>query len=326
MRIAVDAMGGDNAPEEIIKGAIAAKEQLGVDIILVGIPDVINNQLHKLGAQGKVEVVPAMEVIAMDEHPASAIRKKKDSSIVVATKLVKEQQAHGLVSAGSTGAQMAAALFGLGRIKGVERPAIVTVLPTLSGRVVLLDAGANADAKAKHLLQYAQMGSIYAERVLGLNQPKLGLLNIGEEETKGSELALEAYNLLSNDVNLNFFGNIEGRDVLTGKVDVIICDGFVGNIVLKFAEGMASTIFTLIKEELSKSITRKIGGLLAMPGFRAIKKRMDYNEYGGAPLLGVDGVSIICHGSSKEKAITNAIAVAKQCVESDFVNKIKDAI
>lgn len=326
MRIAVDAMGGDNAPGEIIKGALLAKKELGVDIVLVGIPDIIEENLKTLDIKEQVDIVPASEVVGMDEHPGTAVRRKKNSSIVIATKIVKNKEADALVSAGSTGAQMAAGLFGLGRIKNVERPAIVTVLPTRTGRVVLLDAGANADAKPKHLVQFAHMGSIYAEKVLKINSPKVSLLNIGSEETKGNELAIETFKLLKEQVNLNFFGNIEGRDILSGDTDVVVCDGFVGNIVLKFAEGMANTVFSLLREELSKAAGTKLGALLAKPAFKSIKKKMDYNEYGGAPLLGVDGVSIICHGSSKAKTIVNAIKVAKQCVETDFVNKVKHSI
>ncbi|MDW7673602.1 MAG: phosphate acyltransferase PlsX [Bacillota bacterium] len=326
MIIAVDAMGGDYAPKEIIAGAIDAKEKLKIHICLVGQSDIINEHLHEIGIKEGIQVVHASEVIGMDEHPGTAIRRKKDSSIVVATRLVKEKKADAVVSAGSTGAQMAAALFGLGRIKEVERPAIVTVLPAKTGRVVLLDAGANADSKPKHLVQFAKMGSIYAEKILSFSNPKVALLNIGAEETKGNELTIESYKLLQDDVNINFLGNIEGRDLLEGHADVIVCDGFVGNVVLKFAEGLAGTMFSLIKEELEKSLPRKVGALLAMPAFKAIKQKLDYNEYGGAPLLGIDGVSIICHGSSKAKAITNAVAVAKQCVESDLIGKIKEAI
>lgn len=322
----MDAMGGDYAPDEIILGSIAAKEKLGIEICLVGIPEVIKGKLKKLGEGSSIPIIPAQEVIGMDEHPGTAVRRKKDSSIVVATKLVKNGEADAVVSAGSTGAQMAAALFYLGRIKEVERPAIVTVFPSQKGKVVLLDAGANADAKPSHLVQFAHMGSIYAEKLLHISNPKVGLVNIGEEETKGNELTLAAYKLLQDQENINFAGNIEGRELLTGKVDVIVCDGFVGNVVLKFAEGLVGSMFSLIKDEVTKTWTRKIGAMLVKPGFTALKKQLDYNEYGGAPLLGVDGISIICHGSSKAKAITNAIQVAKQCIDSEFVSKIKETI
>ncbi|MBS4026195.1 MAG: phosphate acyltransferase PlsX [Clostridia bacterium] len=326
MRIAIDAMGGDNAPREIILGALAAKENLGIEICLVGVPEIINGELDKLKYKTKIEIIPAKEVIGMDEHPGTAVRRKKESSIVVATKLVKNGEADALISAGSTGAQMAAALFYLGRIKEVERPAIVTVFPSPKGKVVMLDSGANADAKATHLIQFAQMGSIYAEKVLHIQNPRIGLLNIGSEETKGNELTLAAYQMLKEKASLNFIGNVEGRELLSGVADVIVCDGFVGNVVLKFAEGLVGSLFFMIKKEIEMNITRKIGALLVRPAFMSIKKQLDYNEYGGAPLLGVDGISIICHGSSKAKAIASAVRMAKECVESDFVGKIKETI
>jgi glycerol-3-phosphate acyltransferase PlsX len=319
-------MGGDNAPGEIIIGALTAKEKLGIEICLVGVPEIIKAELDKFKHTSKIEIIPANEVIGMDEHPGTAVRRKKDSSIVVATKLVKNGAAAALVSAGSTGAQMAAALFFLGRIKEVERPAIVTVFPSPNGKVVLLDSGANADAKPVHLVQFAQMGSIYAEKILHINNPRVGLLNIGAEETKGNELTVAAFQMLKDKVDLNFFGNIEGRELLSGAVDVVVCDGFVGNVVLKFAEGLVGSLFSMIKKEIEANATRKIGALLIKPGFMNLKKQLDYNEYGGAPLLGVDGISIICHGSSKAKAITNAVRLAKECVESDFVGKIKETI
>ncbi len=323
MRIAVDAMGGDFAPEEIVKGALRAVGFYpDITVILVGQKDKITACLPDTEITSQIEIYEASEVVGMDEHPASAIKRKKDSSIVVATRLVKEGEAEALVSAGNTGAQMAAALLGLGRIKGINRPAIGTVIPTLQDGKLLLDVGANPDAKPENLLQYGLMGSIYAEKILGISNPKVALLNIGSEEGKGNELVQAAYELFKSS-NLNFTGNIEGRDIPYGKADVIVCDAFVGNIVLKTIEGMASSLFKLIKEKITATTVRKMGALLIKPGLKEIAHTLDYAEYGGAPLLGVNGTSIICHGSSNEKAIFNAIRVAKECVEEEIIDKIK---
>lgn len=322
MRIAVDAMGGDYAPGEIIKGALrAAVAYPDIKLILVGPQDKIMENIPENKLQPNMEIYQASEVIGMDEHPAAAIKKKKDASIVVATRLVKEGYADALVSAGSTGAQMAAALLGLGRIRGISRPAICTVLPTLQEGKLLLDVGANPDAKPENLLQYGVMGSVYAEMILGIKTPRVALLNIGNEEGKGNELVQQAYELFKNS-SLNFIGNIEGRDIPYGAADVIVCDAFVGNIVLKTIEGMASSLFQLIKEKITSNSVRKVGALLIKPGLKEIAHTLDYSEYGGAPLLGVNGTSIICHGSSKEKAIYNAIRVAKGCAEERIIDKI----
>ncbi|ABZ84717.1 fatty acid/phospholipid synthesis protein plsx [Heliomicrobium modesticaldum Ice1] len=327
MRIALDAMGGDHAPGEIVKGAIEAAEELHLQILLVGRPDAIEPLLKEAsaGARSRLDIVAASEVIAMDESPATALRKKKDASIVVATRLVKEGRAQALVSAGSTGAQMAASLLGLGRISGIDRPAIATILPTLEGGKLLLDVGANSEAKPRNLLQFAHMGSIYAEKVMGIANPRVALLNIGEEETKGNELVLGAYGML-REAPLHFIGNVEGRDIFFGRADVIVCDGFVGNVVLKFGEGMVSALKTMIKDELKNSRMAQLGALLAAPALRGMGKRLDYAEYGGAPLLGVNGVSIICHGSSKAKAIKNALRVARQGVQQNFIAAIQEHI
>ncbi|HHY27556.1 MAG TPA: phosphate acyltransferase PlsX [Desulfitobacterium dehalogenans] len=323
IRIAVDAMGGDHAPGEIVKGALRSIEYFDIEVILVGRPELIKEFLPQGNLPAKVRIKEANQVVGMDEHPAQAVRRKKDSSIVVATRLVKEGEADALVSAGSTGAQMAASLLGLGRIKGIDRPAIVTVLPTLEGGKLLLDVGANPDAKPEHLLQYAMMGSIYAESILGIENPKVGLLNIGTEETKGNELTQTAYPLLQK-APLNFIGNVEGRAIPYGQAaDVVVCEGFVGNVVLKTTEGLAGALFQLIKEKITSTPLRKLGALAIKPGLKEIAKMMDYAEYGGAPLLGVNGISIISHGSSNEKAIFNAIRVAKECVESGFIEEIR---
>lgn len=325
MKIAVDAMGGDHAPAEIVKGAVkAAKAWPDTEIILVGRKDEITVHISDKDIPN-ISFYECSEVIEMDEHPAAAIKKKKDASIVVATRLVKEGRADALVSAGSTGAQMAAALLGLGRIKGINRPAICTVLPTLQGGKLLLDVGANPDAKPENLLQYAMMGSIYAESILGIKDPKVALLNIGSEEGKGNELTQAAYELLKSS-SLNFIGNIEGRDIPYGNIDVVVCDAFVGNIVLKTFEGLSSALFQLIKEKITATTSRKIGAMLVKPGLKEIAKQLDYAEYGGAPLLGVNGTSIICHGSSKEKAIYNAIRVAKECLNEKIIERIAEGL
>lgn len=325
MRIAVDAMGGDHAPGEIIKGALEALElDENLHIILVGRETEIKNKVPSILAE-RVSILHCEEVIGMDEHPTTAFRKKKNASITVATRLVKEGQAEAVVSAGSTGAQMVAALFGLGRLKGIDRPAIGTVLPTLAGPKILLDAGANADCKPENLLQFAQMGKVYAERILGITQARVSLVSIGEEPTKGNELTIKAHELLKGQETLNFQGNIEGRDILQGKTDVMVCDGFVGNTILKVVEGTAAAVFTLLKEALTKNTRSKAGALLLKPALRGLKGHLDYSEHGGAPLLGVAGISIICHGSSKAPAIKNAVRVAMECVKNDFVKELEDS-
>ena len=325
MRIAIDGMGGDHAPGEIVAGAIQAVQEKKLEIILVGNEKILSKELTKHKNVEHISIYNASEVIGMDEDPATSVRKKKDSSIVVATRLVKEKKADAVVSAGSTGAQMVSSLFGLGRIKGIQRPGIATMFPTLKGGTLLLDVGANTNCKPINLIQYAEMGHIFTQRIMGIARPRIGLLNIGIEETKGNDLTKETYQMLKKS-SLNFVGNIEPRYITSGEADVIVCDGFVGNVILKFAEGLAKSLFISLKEEINQSLLRKIGGALALPAFKEVKKKLDYNEYGGAPLLGVDGISIICHGSSKAKAIKNAINVAQRCVESNFVEKIAEVI
>lgn len=326
MKIAVDAMGGDYAPAEVVAGAVQACQEYGIEVILVGEPAALEAELKKHSGNGlKPEIYPASEVIAMDEHPANAVKKKKDASLVVANRLVKEGIASGVISAGNTGAAMAASLFIIGRIQGIKRPAIASPMPTAKGVSVLLDAGANADCEPDNLVQFALMGSIYAERVLGLPNPRVGLLSIGEEETKGNKLTVEAHQLLK-EAKINFIGNIEGRDVHRGDCDVTVCDGFVGNTVLKLSEGLAAVLFQQIKSAITSNMISKIGGLLVKGALRKFKARMDYTEYGGAPLLGIDGISIISHGSSNAKAIKNAIRVAAKAAEENVALKIADAI
>ncbi len=327
IKIAVDAMGGDFAPEEIVLGAIEGAREYGCEIYLVGDEVRIREVLKKSPGWDKlpVHIVHASEIIDMHDQPGAAVRRKKDASVVVATRLVKEKTCDVAIAAGHTGAAVASALFGLGRISGIERAAIATVLPNLRGKTVLLDAGANVDSKPKHLVQAAIMGSIYAEFVLGMENPRVGLLNIGEEPSKGNEQALTTFPLLSALKTINFIGNVEGRDVMAGTVDVVVCDGFVGNIVLKTTEGLAKALMQLVKENIMQGgYMAKLGGLLIMPAMRKLKKKLDYAEYGGAPLLGVDGGFMICHGSSKAKAIQSAVRAAKEFSEQRVVEHIRE--
>ena len=275
----------------------------------------------------RITIHHASEVIEMYEHPAIAVKSKKDASIVVAARLLRNKECNALVSSGSTGAAVAAALFGVGRIKGVERPAIATPIPSLTGTTVVLDSGAKVDAKPEHMAQSAIMGTVYAEKILKISSPRVGLLNIGEEETKGNEQALATYPLLKKEKTIKFIGNVEGRDINKGTVDVVVCDGFVGNVVLKFGEGLANAIMTLVKEAIiNGGILAKLGGLLIKPALKSLKKRLDPAEYGGALLLGIRAPFIICHGSSKAKAITNAIRVAMDFAEQDVVSIIAQRI
>ena len=325
MKIAVDVMGTDFGPDEIVLGALQAVEEYDCEVVLVGDSVQIDKILTHNNAQNnpKVMVQHASEVIEMSEHPGISVKTKKDASIVVATGLLHKNECDALVSAGSTGAAVAAALFCLGRIKGIERPSIATAIPSITGTTVLLDSGAKVDAKPGQLVQGAVMGSIYAELILGIKNPRVGLLNIGEEETKGNEQVLATYPLLKKETAINFIGNVEGRDINKGTVDVVVCDGFVGNVVLKVAEGLATAILTLMKDAvLNDGILAKIGALLIKPALMKLKKKLDPAEYGGALLLGVKAPFIICHGSSKAKAIKNAVGVAINLTEKDVVGRI----
>ncbi|WP_346682637.1 phosphate acyltransferase PlsX [Megasphaera stantonii] len=329
MKIAVDAMGGDYAPEEVVLGAIEAVKSYSLDVVLVGDTNKIKEVLNRYGAKDNshLSIVHASQVIDMGEHPAQAIRKKKDASIVVATQLVKDGACDAVVAPGSTGAAVTAALLGLGRIKGIERPCIATPIPSKKGITVLLDSGANANSKPKHLVEGAIMGSHYAKYILGVGKPTVGLLNIGEEASKGNELAQATYPLLEKLKTISFYGNVEGRDIPKGTVDVVVCDGFVGNVILKFGEGMAMFIIRLVKDTIKSSgFIAKLGALAVYPALRTLKKRLDFTEYGGAPLLGVNGSFIICHGSSKAKAIKNAIRVAGELAQQDVVGHIRKSI
>ncbi len=325
MRIAVDVMGTDYGPQELVLGAVQAVKAFDCEVVLVGDADIIKKWLKENEAldEPKITIHHCSQVINMDEHPGIAVKTKKDASIVVATRLLRDKECSALVSSGSTGAAVAAALFGLGRIRGIMRPSIATPIPSLTGTTVVVDSGAKVDAKPEHMLQSAIMGSVYAELMLKVKNPRVGLLNIGEEETKGNEQALTTYPLLKAEEQIKFIGNVEGRDINKGTVDVVVCDGFVGNIILKFAEGLASAIMKLMKDAITGGgFFAKIGGLLIKPAMKGLKKRLDPAEYGGALLLGVKAPFIICHGSSKAKAIKNAIGVAIDFAERDVVEHI----
>jgi glycerol-3-phosphate acyltransferase PlsX len=325
IRIAVDAMGGDFAPQEIVKGAVLASRELPAQIILVGDPQRLNLELKKYKEQGKLPVVAASEVIAMDESPAQAVKTKKDASINVAVSLVKQGKAEAIVSAGNTGAIMAASLFKLGRIPGIERPAIATEFPLPAGKVLLLDMGANTDCKPKHLQQFAIMGSLYAKHTMHIDDPRVGLLNIGEEKEKGNELTRESWPLLKK-LPINFIGNVESKEILQGKADVIVCDGFVGNLILKFGESLGVSVFQMLKSELSKGILNKIGLAFLLPALLKLRKKVTYDEYGGAPLLGINGIVFKAHGRSKAPAIKNAIRETADAVKGDVAAKLRENI
>ncbi|MFH1459306.1 MAG: phosphate acyltransferase PlsX [Candidatus Omnitrophota bacterium] len=313
MKIAVDAMGGDNAPDVVIKGAIEAAKEIDAEIILVGEKNILESKLSSYNnIPSNISLAQAAEVIEMKEPPAISVRRKKDSSINVAVNMVKDKKADAVVSAGNTGAVVCAASLFLKILPGIDRPGISVLLPTLKDVVQVIDMGANIDAKPEHLLQYGIMGSIYSNFVLNKDNPTVGLLNIGEEETKGPEFVKETFKLLEQNKNINFIGNVEGRDIYMGNCDVIVCDGFLGNVVLKVSEGLADAIKEMLKRNLSSNFMVRLGAFLSAPAFKTLKKEIDYSEYGGAPLLGVDGVCIIAHGGSSANAIKNAIRVAQE--------------
>lgn len=311
-KIAVDAMGGDNAPHEVVKGAVLAAEEIGCEMVLVGEKTSLEHELSLLKPfNGKIDIVHASEKIGMEEPAAISVRKKKDSSINVCIKLVKDKKVDALVTAGNTGAVVCSAMLFLRTLEGIERPGISVVIPTLTGVSFLIDVGANINPKPDHLLHYAVMGDVYMRHVLNKKKVKIGLLSIGEEESKGTTLIKETHQLLEAS-SLDFYGNIEGKDIFTGECDVIICDGFSGNIIIKVSESIAETLGELFKREINKSLITKIGGLLSLTALKNFRKKIDYTEIGGAPLLGVDGGCIICHGRSKSKAIKNAVKVATE--------------
>lgn len=312
--VAVDAMGGDNAPGVEVEGAVAAARRWGVAIILVGDAEKVGAELKKHRIDGlTIAIHHASDVVGMHDSASDVIRKKKDCSIRVAFDLVRTGQAQAVVSAGNSGATMAAGMFVLKRIPGIDRPAIATIMPNIKDKTLVLDVGGNVDCKPLHLVQFALMGEVYTRRVLGKERPKVGLLSNGEEESKGNDLTREAHRLLKS-ASFNYVGYVEGRDIYNGSVDVVVCDGFVGNVVLKVAEGLSEGIFTMLRKEIGSRPLAKIGYLLARPAFQAFRKRVDYSEYGGAPLLGIDGTGVICHGGSSPKAIMNAVHMSREYV------------
>jgi glycerol-3-phosphate acyltransferase PlsX len=327
LKIVLDAAGGDLAPVETVKGAVEAARAFALSVVLVGPEATVRAELAKYDTNGlNLEVVDAPEVVGMDEHPVAAVRGKRRSSLVVGMELVRDGRAQGFVSAGNSGAVLAAGLFILGRIEGIDRPAIAGIYPTMQKPLLLLDIGANADVRPLHLQQFALLGSAYMQRALGVVNPRVALLSNGEEETKGNQVVLEAHRLLKES-KLNFVGNVEGRDLPMGdKADVVVCDGFAGNVVLKLSEGLSESLFTLIRTEVNRSLLYKAAALVLKPAFRRIKGRLDYEEYGGAPLLGVNGVTIMAHGRSTAKAIRNALRVAAQAAEQRLVESIADEI
>jgi phosphate acyltransferase len=328
VRIAVDAMGGDHAPAEIVSGAIKAQQELNVDVILVGDPGEIAACLRQHPNAPAIEVVSSEGLIEMSEDPLPALRRKPKASINVAMSLVKEGKADAVVSAGHSGAAMAAALLRLGRLPGIERPAIGAVFPTMipDKPVLVLDVGANVDCRPKFLEQFAMMGTVYAQYVLGNPDPKVGLLNIGEESNKGNELAIQTYELLQANDKVPFAGNCEGRDVLSGTFDVVVCDGFAGNILLKFAEAVGGILLQILREELPRGTRGKVGVTLLKHNLKRIRDRVDHAEHGGALLLGVAGVCIIGHGSSDADTVCSAIRLAQEAVDHQVLDRIKASL
>jgi len=322
LRIALDAMGGELGPDEMVAGAIQAVEESDLEVTLIGDEDILNSALQKRSlASPRLHVVHASQIVSMDESPFEAIRKKKDSSIVRAFNYVKNGEADAVVSAGNSGATMASAIKSLGRLENIARPGIASILPTLKKPLVMMDVGANVDCRPQHLFQFGVMGAAFSDNLFKIKKPSIGLLSIGEEGGKGNVLVKSAHELFRKS-SLNFIGNVEGRDIFQGDVDVIVCDGFVGNVCLKISEGLAEAIISMLRTEMSKSFMAKMGYLLARKAFRNFGKKVDYAEYGGAPLLGVNGTGIVCHGRSNAKAIKNAIKVAAEMIRS----KVNDHI
>ena len=324
-RIAVDAMGGDYGLSVIVPAAVTAAKK-GLPITLVGDEYMIRSELDKLDTGScTIDIVHASQVVTMEDKPADAMRRKKDSSIQVACRLVKEGKADGVVSAGNSGATVACGMFTIGRIKGVLRPGMAGILPTEKNPMVLLDVGANVDCKPEHLFQYGLMADVLARDVLGYESPRIGLLTIGEEEGKGNTLVKTSYEMLKNS-SLNFVGNIEGRDIFTGDVDVAVCDGFVGNVALKLSEGLASSLGNLLKGELKRDIVSKLGAMLAMKAFKRFGRLVDKSEYGGAPVLGLKGIVLVCHGKADSRAVERAIEMAATFVKNDAVAHLKEGL
>ncbi|WP_069997575.1 phosphate acyltransferase PlsX [Cellulosilyticum sp. I15G10I2] len=322
-KIAIDVMGGDHAPDEIIKGCIKASKDVSCKLVLVGEEVIIKEKLSAYTYDvSKIDIVHADEVITMEDSPVIAIRQKKQSSMVVGLKLLKEKQVDGFISAGSTGALLTGATLIVGRIKGVERPALAPIIPTKTGYSLLIDCGANVDAKPNYLKQFARMGSVYMEQCLGVSKPKVGLINIGAEEEKGNQLTKEAFKLLSEDREINFYGNVEAREITEGKVDILVCDGFVGNIVLKFMEGFGKWILSMLKTEFMRNFKTKFAALLLKKGIYTLKDKFNYSTKGGAPFLGVNGLVVKTHGSSKAQEIYSTILQTEGFINNQLVNKI----
>ena len=330
VRVALDAMGGDKAPGEVVLGAIQAAREYSMGVYLVGREDAIRAELAKHDTSGlDLPIIHTDEVIKMDEHPASAVRKKKNASMTLALQLVRDGSALGAVSAGNSGAMMTASLFTLKRIEGVDRPALGTVFPTKNGISFVLDVGANTDCKPEYLQQFALMGSIYMDRIFSIASPRVGLLANGEEETKGNELVQQTHQLLkahAETLGINFIGNVEGREIPTGGADVVVCDGFVGNVVLKLSEGLAETLLGMLRTQMTSSLPSKLAAAVLRPGLRNVFRRMDYAEYGGVPLLGINGSAIVSHGRSNAKAIKNALRVARQTSETNVTGAIAQGL
>tara|TARA_A100001015_G_C14906293_1_gene678483 strand:+ start:204 stop:1187 length:984 start_codon:yes stop_codon:yes gene_type:complete len=322
--IAVDAVGGDNAPHEIVKGVTDAIRKYKVHITLLGPIDVIKPLLSD-DDMDRITLHDCKDVVAMSESPSTSFKRKKNSSIQVGLKLVKEGSCHAFLSAGNTGAVMFTASMILGRLKGIERPAISTILPTEKGPVVMMDMGSSMDCKPSHLSQFSLLGHYFAQTVLGVKDPRVGLLNVGEEKDKGNALTLAAYDEISN-LNVNFKGNVEGKEILSGDFDVIVCDGFVGNVVLKFAESVSKLFYNFFKAEAKRSLISLFGLLLLKGSLKKFKKKFDYDEYGGAPLLGVNGVAIIAHGGAKSIAIRNAIKMCIRTLDTNMINNINNSL
>jgi glycerol-3-phosphate acyltransferase PlsX len=326
MKIALDAMGGDFGPAVVVEGAVVAAREHGIASVLVGDKAAIEREILRLKAQDlPLSIRHATQVVGMAEAPSQALRRKRDSSLRVAADLVKDGECQALVSAGNTGAAMAIGMFVLGLLPGVERPAIATALPSLAGFTVLIDAGANVDPKPRHLFQFAVMGHVYSRDIIGKDNPRVGLLSVGEEEGKGNELVKDTFESLRGS-SLNFVGNIEGRDIYNGRCDVVVTDGFTGNVCLKVSESLAEMLTSMIREELTRDVLSKAGAVLAQRAFARMKRRVDYTEMGGAPLLGINGASIICHGASPVKAIKNALRVATEWVRNNVNDHIKTAL
>lgn len=322
-KIAVDVMSGDYAPDEVIKGCALASQKTSCTLVLVGKESIIKEKLKSCKHDAsKIEIVNAEDVITMEDSPVTAIRAKKDASMVVGLRLVKEKQVDGFVSAGNTGALLAGATLLVGRIKGVERPALAPLIPTKKGYSLLIDCGANVDAKPSYLDQFARMGTVYVEEALGIANPRVGLINIGAEEEKGSALTKEAFKLLKEDDKINFIGNIEAREIPAGNADVLVCDAFVGNVILKFMEGFGTWILSMLKTEFTRNLQNKIAALLMKKSIYGLKAKFDYGSQGGAPLLGVNGLVVKTHGNSKEKQIFSTIMQTEGFIERKLIEKI----